>query len=116
MNTTLPGQITPAQTDVLSLITTDREDTLWPFEIIDPPEEDQLEFPEPDDFPDIPDLFQADVGCMKLIYLQDRIDEIEALYRQELDHLNSWKEQRTTSEPVRSSMDAALSSLNRSSH
>jgi len=32
---------------------------------------------------------------MKLIYLQDRIDEIEALYRQELDHLNSWKEQRT---------------------
>jgi len=97
MNTTLPGQIAPTQTDVLSLITTDREDTLWPFEIVDPPEpeEDQMEFPEPDDLLDISDFFQADVTCMKLIYLQDRMDEIEVLYRQELDHLNSWKEQRT---------------------
>lgn len=51
MNTTLPGQTTPAQADVLSLITTDREDTLWPFEIVDPPEpeEDPVEFPEPDE-------------------------------------------------------------------
>ncbi|MBU4446135.1 hypothetical protein KJ656_13830 [bacterium] len=44
MNTTLTGQITPTETDVLSLVTTDRDDTLWPFEIIDPPEEDQMEF------------------------------------------------------------------------
>ncbi|HCL00447.1 MAG TPA: hypothetical protein DHW42_10145 [Candidatus Marinimicrobia bacterium] len=95
MNTTLPGQTTPAQADVLSLITTDREDTLWPFEFVDPPEEDQMEFPEPDDLLDISDFFGADVTCMKLIYLQDRMDEIEALYRQELDHLNRWKERRT---------------------
>jgi len=84
----------PTDTDVLSLIT-DEDDELWPFEIIDPPEEDQTEFPEPDDLLDIPDFFQADVTCMKLIYLQDRIDEIEALYRQELDHLEKWRQCRT---------------------
>jgi len=97
MNTTLPGQLTPTQTDVLSLITTDREDTLWPFEIVEPPEpeDDYPEFPEPDDLLDISDFFGADVSCMKLIYLQDRMDEIEALYRQELDHLSRWKERRT---------------------
>jgi len=43
MNTTLPRQTMPTHTDVLSLITTNREDTLWPFEIIDPLEEDQME-------------------------------------------------------------------------
>ena len=43
MNTTFPRQTMPTHTDVLSLITTDREDTLWPFEIIDPLEEDQME-------------------------------------------------------------------------
>jgi len=95
MNTTLPGQTTPTDTDVLSLITTDREDSLWPFEIVDPPEEDSMEFPEPDDLLDISDYFQADVSCMKLIYLQDRMDEIESLYKQELDHLNRWKERRS---------------------
>jgi len=95
MNTVHPGQLTPTQSDVLSLITTDEEDTFWPFEITDPPEEEQVEFPEPDDLLDIDDLFQADVTCMKLIFLQDRMDEIESLYRQELDHLNRWKERRS---------------------
>ena len=95
MNTTLPGQIAPTQTDVLSLIATDEDDMFWPFEIADPPEEDSMEFPEPDDLLDISDYFQADVTCMKLIYLQDRMNEIEALYQQELNHLNYWKDQRT---------------------
>jgi len=90
-----PGQTTPTDTDVLSLITTDEDDMFGPFEIVDPPEEDQMEFPEPDDLLDIPDFFQADVTCMKLIYLQDRIAEIEALYQQELDHLEKWKQRRT---------------------
>ena len=94
MNTTLPGQTTPAQTDVLSLITTDEDDMFWPFEIVDPPKEDSMEFPEPDDLLDISDFFQADVQCMKLIYLQDRMTEIESLYQQELDHLEKWKQHR----------------------
>ncbi|MBU1064434.1 host-nuclease inhibitor Gam family protein [bacterium] len=97
MNTTLTGQLTPTQTNVLSLITTDREDTLWPFEIVEPPEpeDDYPEFPEPDDLLDISDFFQADVTCMKMLYLEDRMSEIESLYRRELQHLDSWKQRRT---------------------
>jgi len=53
-----------------------------------------MEFPELDDLLDISDYFQADVQCMKLIYLQDRMDEIETLYQQELNHLNHWKQRR----------------------
>jgi len=44
-----PGQLPPTQTDVLSLITTDEEDTFWPFEITDPPEVEQMECSEHND-------------------------------------------------------------------
>ena len=61
-------------------------------EFIDPPEKDC--FPDPGDPFNIADFFKAVVAVMKLIYLQDRMDEINDLYHKELDHLNRWIERK----------------------
>ncbi|MCK4640024.1 MAG: host-nuclease inhibitor Gam family protein [Candidatus Marinimicrobia bacterium] len=93
MNTTIPGQTTPTLDEILLPITNEQDDDLSPFEFNDSPEKDFS--PDPGDLLDITDFFKADVTVMKLIYLQDRMDEINDLYHKELDHLNRWKEQRT---------------------
>jgi len=92
MNTTIPGQTTPTLNEILLPITNEQDDDLAPFEFIDSPKEDFS--PDPGDLLDIKDFFKADVTVMKLIYLQDRMDEINDLYHKEVDHLNRWKEQR----------------------
>ena len=74
-------------------ITNEQDDDLSLAEFNDLAQEDCS--PDPDDLLDIKDFFNADVAVMKLIYLQDRMDEIDELYHKELDHLNRWKEQRT---------------------
>ena len=93
MNTTIPGRTMPTLNEILLPITNEQDDDLSAFEFIDPPEKDFS--PDPGDLLDITDFFKADVAVMKLIYLQDRMDEINDLYHKELDHLNRWKEQRT---------------------
>ena len=93
MNNTIPGQTTLTLDEVLLPIPNEQDDDLSAFEFIDPPKEDSS--PDPGDLLDITDFFKADVAVMKLIYLQDRMDEIDDLYHKELDHLNRWKEQRT---------------------
>ena len=93
MNTTIPGQTMPTLNEVLLPITNEQEDDLSLAESSDLPQEDCSS--DPGDLLDIKDFFNADVAVMKLIYLQDRIDEIDDLYNKELDHLNRWKEQRT---------------------
>ena len=93
MNTTIPGQTMPALNEVLLPVTNEQDDDLLLSEVIDSEKEDSS--PESGDLLDIKDFFDADVAVMKLIYLQDRTDEIDDLYHKELDHLNRWKEQRT---------------------
>ena len=93
MNTTIPGQTTLTLDEILLPITNEQDDDLSLSEFIDTPKEDSS--PDPGDLLDITDFFKADVAVMKLIYLQDRMDEINDLYHKELDHLNLWKEQRT---------------------
>jgi len=92
MNTTIPGQTMPTLNEVLLPITNEQEDNFLD-EFNDSPKEDSS--PGPGDLLDITDFFKADVAVMKLIYLQDRMDEIDDLYHKELDYLNRWKKQRT---------------------
>jgi len=92
MNTTIPGRTMPTLDEVLLPITNEQDDDLLPFEFNDPPKEDFP--PDPGDLLDITDFFKADVTVMKLIYLQDRMDEINDLYHKELNHLNRWKDRR----------------------
>ena len=93
MNTTLSGRTMPTLNEILLPITTEQDDDLSLSEFIDPLKEDFS--PDPGDLLDITDFFKGDVTVMKLIYLQDRMDEIDDLYHKELDHLDRWKQRRT---------------------
>ncbi len=52
--------------------------------------------PEVSNLPDmtVRGVFSADLTLMKMLRLQEQMDEIEVLYQDELTHLEHWKKQR----------------------